>query len=113
MGGVGMGIGGARFSHPLHLQFEQWRPAFLHAHLLVLHLEAVVQLQHGSCVRAKLRQVVGGCSLGELGSASGHRMVAGWLISPRILSLSIVVDFNLLLYHMVILLFYITSVLYL
>ena len=50
-----MGIDGARFSHPLHLQLEQWRPAFLHAHLLVLHLEAVVQLQHGSSVLVERR----------------------------------------------------------
>ena len=79
---VGSGTDGDRFLQLPHRQFEQWRPAFLHAHLLVLHLEGVMQLQHGSCVRAKLRQVVGGCSLGELGSASGHRMGAGWLISP-------------------------------
>ena len=77
-----MGAGGVRFSHPGQRQFEQWRPALLHAHLDVLHLEVVVQLQHGSSVRAKLRQVVGGCSCGERGSAGGHIMVAGWLISP-------------------------------
>ena len=39
---------GALFTHPPHRQFEQWRPAATHAHLIVLHVEAVVQLQHGS-----------------------------------------------------------------
>ena len=76
----GLSTGGALFSHPPHRQFEQWRSAFTHAHLLVLHFEAVVQLQHGSSVREKLRQVVGRSSLGELWSASGHVMVAVWLI---------------------------------
>ena len=76
----GLSAGGALFLHPPHRQFEQWRPAFTHAHLLVIHVEFVVQLQHGSSVREKLRQVVGRSSLGELWSASGHVMVAVWLI---------------------------------
>ena len=60
-----------------HRQFKQWRHAFLHSHLLVLHLEAVVKLQHSSSAREKLRQVVGGCLRGELGPAGGDMMVAG------------------------------------
>ena len=79
---VGSGTDGDRFLQLPHRQFEQWRPALLHSHLLVWHVEAEVQLQHGSSAREKLRQVVGGCSWEGLRSASGHLVIAGWLIFP-------------------------------
>ena len=52
---VGLGTDGDRFLQLPHWQFEQWRPAFLHSHLFVWHVEAEVQLQHGSSAREKLR----------------------------------------------------------